>query len=307
VIDDGDPLAWSARFEPVAPGPPALVLSPVGPPPRIADIAALLPGTRYRLVLSVSDGSSLPAKVSAEFDHQQETILVVDNPPVPAIAAPAAVECDRPLAGGAVLDAGGSTDPDAPAAGGSNVSGSDIAAYEWFRLPAGGAPVALGTGARLATTLPLGANQILLRVTDTVGESAETTTSIEVRDTVPPVLTLSASPAILWPPDREIRTVRLAGTAIDVCDPAPAIVFVTVTSNEPDDAPGGSDGHSQGDVSGGAPGAPCDAVGLRAERDAGGAGRVYTVTCAARDRSGAAGAATTMVRVPPNAGSGVKP
>jgi subtilisin family serine protease/sugar lactone lactonase YvrE len=303
----GDPLAWTARFEPVAPGPPALVLSPVGPPPRTADIAALLPGTRYRLVLSVSDGSSLPAKVSAEFDHHQETILVVDNPPVPAITAPTAVECDRPLAGGAVLDASGSTDPDTPAAGGSDGSGSDIAAYEWFRLPAGGAPVALGTGARLATTLPLGANQILLRVTDTVGESAGTTTSIEVRDTVPPVLTLSASPAILWPPDRDMHAVRLAGTAIDVCDPAPAVVFVAVTSSEPDDVPGGKDGQSEGDVSGGAPGTPCVAVGLRAERAAGGPGRVYTVTCEARDRSGLAGGATTTVRVPSNAGSGVKP
>jgi hypothetical protein len=303
----GDPLAWSARFEAVIPGPPALVLSPVGPPPRTADITALLPGTRYRLVLSVSDGTSLPAKVSAEFDHQQETILVVDNPPVPAIAAPAAVECDRPLAGGAVLDASGSTDPDKPAAGGSGTGGSDIAAYEWFRMPAGGSPVALGTGVRLATTLPLGTNQILLRVTDSVGESAGTTTSIEVRDTAPPVLTLSASPAILWPADRDLHTVRLAGTAIDVCDPSPVIVFVAVTSSEPDDAPGGSDGHSKGDVSGGASGTPCDEVGLRAERDAAGPGRIYTVTCEARDRSGGAGAATTTVRVPRNAGSGVKP
>jgi hypothetical protein len=316
----GDALAWSARFEPVAPGPPPLVLSPLGPPPRTADIAALAPGTRYRLILSVSDGTSLPARVSAEFDHQEETVLVLDNPPVPAIAAPAEVECDRPLQGAVVLDASGSIDPDTPGAGSSNggaagggavgggaAGGSDIVAYAWFRVPAGAAPVALGTGARLATTLPLGTNQVLLRVTDTVGETAETTTPVEVRDTVPPALTLSADPAVLWPPDRDLHTVRLAGTAFDVCDPAPAIVFVAVTSSEPDDAPGGSDGHSTGDVSGGAPGTPCVAVGLRAERDAGGAGRIYTVTCEARDRSGLAGAATTTVRVPPNAGSGGKP
>jgi sugar lactone lactonase YvrE len=302
----GDALTWSARFDPLAPGPPPLVLSPFGPPPRTADIAALAPGTRYRLVLSVSDGTSKPAQVSIEFDHGAETVLVLDNPPVPAIAAPAAVECDRPLAGAVVLDASDSADPDTPAAGGG-AGGSDIVAYEWFRVSAGAAPVALGTGARLATTLPLGTNQVLLRVTDTVGESAETATPVEVRDSVPPVLTLAADPAILWPPDRDLHAVRLAGTAIDVCDPAPAVVFVAVTSSEPDDAPSGKDGHSTGDVSGGAPGTPCLTVGLRAERAAGGPGRVYTVTCEARDRSGLAGAATTTVLVPSNAGAGAKP
>ena len=150
-------------------------------------------------------------------------------------------------------------------------------------------------------------NQVLLRLTDSVGESAGMTVPIEVRDTVPPSLTLSADPAVLRPPDRDIHDVRLAGAAHDVCDPSPAIVFVAVSSSEPDDAPGGSDGHSTGDVSGGVPGTACVAVGLRAERDAGGPGRVYTVTCEARDTSGHAGAATTMVRVPRNAGSGVKP
>ena len=301
----GDALAWTARFEPLLPGPPPLVLSPFGPPPRTADIAGLVPGTRYRLVLSVSDGSSLPARASIEFDHQQETLLVLDNPPVPAIAAPAAVECDRPLAGAVVLDASGSADPDTPAAGGGGADGSDIVAYEWFRVAAGAAPVALGTGERLATTLPLGTNQVVLRVTDTAGESAETTTPVEVRDTVPPTLALSADPAVLRPADRDLHTVRLAGTAFDACDPAPAIVFVAVTSSEPDDAPGGKDGRTTGDVAGGVPGTPCVAVGLRAERAAGGPGRTYTVTCAARDRSGLAGAATTTVRVPSNAGSDV--
>jgi subtilisin family serine protease/DNA-binding beta-propeller fold protein YncE len=298
----GDPLSWSARFEPLAAGPPPLALSQVGPPPRIADITALAPGTRYRLVLSVSDGSSLPATASAEFQHQQETILVLDNPPVPAIAAPAAVECDRPLAGGVVLDAAASSDPDAPAGG-----GSDIASYEWFRVPPGGAPIPLGTGVHLTTALPLGPSQVLLRLTDTVGETAETTAAIEVRDTAAPTLTLAAEPAVLWPPDRDLHTVRLTGAAQDVCDPAPAIVFVRVSSSEPDDAPGGSDGHSTGDVAGGAPGTACVAVGLRAERDTRGDGRTYTVICEARDRSGRAGAATVTVRVPRNAGSSVRP
>ncbi|HYV85785.1 MAG TPA: choice-of-anchor D domain-containing protein, partial [Patescibacteria group bacterium] len=298
----GDPLVWSARFEALDSGAPPLVLAPAGPPPRTADIAALLPGTRYRLVLSVSDGTSLPATASAEFQHQQETTLVLDNPPVPVIAAPAAVECDRPLAGGVVLDAAGSSDPDTPAGG-----ATDIASYEWFRVPPGAAPIPLGTGARLETALPLGPSQVVLRLTDTLGETAETAAAVEVRDTTAPTLSLAADPAVLWPPDRDIHTVRLAGTAHDVCDPRPAIVFVTVTSSEADDAPGGSDGHSTGDIVGGAPGAACVAVGLRAERDTRGDGRLYTVTCEARDASGLAGAASATVRVPSHAGSGVRP
>jgi hypothetical protein len=42
----------------------------------------------------------------------------------------------------------------------------------------------------------------------------------------------------------------------------------------------------------------CDTVRLRAERDARGAGRVYTITCEARDRAGLAAAATATFTVP---------
>jgi hypothetical protein len=294
----GLPLLWTVRFEPATPGLPRLEIPLPGPPPRLADISPLAPGTRYRLVLSVTNGGTIPAVTEAEFLHRQETVLVLDHAPLPAISAPSIVECDRPLAGGIVLDAAASMDPDA--AGGADA----ITSYEWYRLAAAedpGAPVLLGTGVRLETALPLGASVVLLRATDSVGEQAETTVHVEVRDTRPPTLTLAADPAVLWPPDHALHVVRFVAAAQDVCDPQPEVALLTASSSEPDDALGS--GRTSGDIAA-QPGQPCTSVLLRAERAAGGPGRIYTVTCRASDRSGGTGSATVTVLVPDNLGGG---
>jgi hypothetical protein len=73
------------------------------------------------------------------------------------------------------------------------------------------------------------------------------------------------------------------------------------SSSEPDDAPGEGDGHTTGDIATPA-GAACGRVTLRAERDAHGAGRVYTITCEGRDRAGLAGTATVTITVPRDQG-----
>jgi subtilisin family serine protease/sugar lactone lactonase YvrE len=295
----GLPTTWSVRFEPLDPGTPALDLPETGPPPRLADIAALAPGARYRLVLSVGNGTTIPAMAAAEFQHQHETTLVLDNPPAAVIGAPAVVECDRPLAGGVALDAGASTDIDT--AGGSD----RIAGYAWFRVPAdpGSDPVPIGEGPVVHTELPLGVNLVLLRVTDTVGETGEATATVEVRDTRPPTLSLGAAPDLLWPPDHTLREVLLDARAQDACDPDPMVVVVMAVSSEADDAAGDGDGSTTGDVDA-APGTACGTVRLRAERSAGGPGRLYTIVCEARDRSGWAARAATAVVVPHDAQPG---
>jgi hypothetical protein len=87
---------------------------------------------------------------------------------------------------------------------------------------------------------------------------------------------------VLWPPNHNSSPVTLA---IDVQDGSPDFELVSVTSNEPDDAPGDGDGETVDDIQGFDPGTS-DATGLlRAERAGPGTGRVYTLTYVARDEA----------------------
>lgn len=109
-----------------------------------------------------------------------------------------------------------------------------------------------------------------------------------------PTLSVVLAPGRLWPPNHKKVVVNAAVTVYDDTDPAPAVHLVSVTSNEPDDAPGGADGATKGDV------VVLDeyTFGLRAERSATGGGRVYTVTYRATDACGNSAEAWAIVTVP---------
>jgi predicted extracellular nuclease len=82
--------------------------------------------------------------------------------------------------------------------------------------------------------------------------------------------------------------------ATDSVDPAPNVSFVSATSNEPDDAPGGADGATTQDV-------VVDGDNrfrLRAERSEDGSGRVYTLTYRATDACGNSVERSATVTVP---------
>jgi hypothetical protein len=106
-----------------------------------------------------------------------------------------------------------------------------------------------------------------------------------VEDTVPPeIVSVSATPDALWPPNHKMRRIEVDIQATDVCDPSPTCEVVGVASDEPD----------AGDIEIVGP----TAVKLRAERDAQGDGRVYTITVECRDGTGGnATQATTEVHV----------
>jgi hypothetical protein len=113
-------------------------------------------------------------------------------------------------------------------------------------------------------------------------------------DTTPPVLALSANHDTLWPPNHKYMTVGVTPEASDDSGEAPAVTFVSVVSDEPDDARGGGDGHTTNDIL---------QVGefsflLRAERSGSGDGRTYTLTYRATDASGNETTATCTVQVP---------
>jgi hypothetical protein len=111
-------------------------------------------------------------------------------------------------------------------------------------------------------------------------------------DEIAPTLEVSVTPDVLWPPNHKYVDVEATIAADDDFDASPEVTLVSVTSNEPDDGQG--DGNTVDD----AVIVDDDTFSVRAERDGGGSGRVYTATFRAQDACGNATTATATVRVP---------
>lgn len=144
---------------------------------------------------------------------------------------------------------------------------------------------------------PLGTTTVTFTAKDDSGNSATGSMTVHVVDTTPPVVGFTLTPNVLWPPNHKMVTIRAAVTATDICDAAPAVRLLSITSDEPDDAPGLGDGATVQDIQA-AIGTGTRTFKLRAERAGELDGRVYTVTYTATDASGNTGTATTTVRVP---------
>jgi hypothetical protein len=148
---------------------------------------------------------------------------------------------------------------------------------------------------------PLGTTLVTYTSNDTTGNQASCSSTIDVVDTRPPQVTVDRTLS-LSPPDHRYRTVHLADCGIaveDRCggrlDPGVYRAAITcVTSDERDDARGGRDGHTDGDI------VIVDdtTVKLRAERDAAGDGRVYKIQFQVRDASGNTSDGVCEVDVP---------
>jgi predicted extracellular nuclease len=113
-----------------------------------------------------------------------------------------------------------------------------------------------------------------------------------VCDEIPPELTVSVSPDMLWPANHKYVDVFATVTVSDNFDPNPTVTLVSVTSNEDDDGLG--DGDTPDDI------LIVDdyTFQLRAERSALGEGRVYTITYQATDACGNSTTVSVMVTVP---------
>jgi hypothetical protein len=267
-------------------------------PPRRIALAGLLPGQDYRLEVSATNGRTPPFVAGSAFRYQGEGTLAFNEPPIAALAAPqGAVECDGP--GGASVLLSGAASSDADSTPGTT---DDIASYAWLLDPGQPDEQVVATGPSATVRLPLGSQTVGLRVTDRLGESSVAMSRVIVADTVAPALSVRATPDTLWPPNHRMIDVTLHWQATDVCDPHPAVTVTTVTSSEPDDAPGPDDGTTTGDIGAVATPAPGTAVvTLRAERAGNGPGRTYHVTLAATDASSNTGKATATIMVPHDA------
>ena len=115
-------------------------------------------------------------------------------------------------------------------------------------------------------------------------------------DTTPPIISVTLSPDVLWPPNHKMIEISASVTISDDVDPSPTFVLTSIESNEPDNGKG--DGNTVGDIQGDDLGTPDVSFQLRAERAGGGDGRIYTVTYTATDASGNSASGSATVTVP---------
>ena len=113
-------------------------------------------------------------------------------------------------------------------------------------------------------------------------------------DRTDPELAVTVSLDSLWPPNHKYVDVNASVSVSDNADSSVTFSLVSVTSNEPDDAPGPADGNTKNDIVI----VDADTFRLRAERSNVGTGRIYTITYQATDACGNSTTESATVTVP---------
>jgi hypothetical protein len=142
-----------------------------------------------------------------------------------------------------------------------------------------------------------GEGEIVLNASckDLAGNTGSASYTIRV-DKAPPTLTVTLTPAILWPPNHKMVDITATVTATDALAGIRNWVLQSVVSNEPDNGLG--DGDTANDIQVAALGTADLTFQLRAERAGSGEGRVYTVTYTATDLAGNSTSVSATVSVP---------
>lgn len=131
------------------------------------------------------------------------------------------------------------------------------------------------------------------------------TRTVNVVDTIAPTINLNSQTLSMWPPNHKYHAFNISDfvdSVTDGCDTSlgvGSVVISQVTSDELEN--NGGDGNTLNDIE---IAGDCKSVQLRAEREGGGDGRVYTITLRVRDASGNEGTASARVSVPKSQGSG---
>jgi len=157
------------------------------------------------------------------------------------------------------------------------------------------------TVAGATATVPVaaeGTTTIAYAARDNAGNAeGEKTVLVRIDRTVPTVK-CTASPGTLWPVDHKLVPISVTVKVTDGRSGAAGFILQSVTSNEPDDAPGAGDGATTGDIQGFGVGTADTTGQLRAERGGARNGRVYTLTYVGQDAAGNQRTCTTTVTVP---------
>lgn len=124
--------------------------------------------------------------------------------------------------------------------------------------------------------------------------NSDLTVQMEKGDTAPPILTVSLSPSMLWPPNGKLVSITAAITVRDDYDPEPEIKLESITETEM---------LAAGDIQDAQIGTDDRSFSLAAKRAGNNmAGHIYTVTYSATDASGNKATASATVTVPHDQG-----
>jgi hypothetical protein len=227
------------------------------------------PGT-YHVVWTATDGGGNTATAT-------RTVTVVDTiKPVIALngANPLTWECHTPF-----------TDPGATA---SDSCDSSV-------------PVSVSG---VVNANAVGTYTLTYNASDDSGNAAVTRTrTVNVVDTTAPTITTNGQTPSVWPANHKYKTFNVTDFVTGVGDSCntslgvSSVVVEKVTSDEVEN--GNGDGNTSDDI---VIAANCKSIQLRAEREGGGNGRVYTITFKVKDASGNVGRKTAKVVVPHNPG-----
>lgn len=163
---------------------------------------------------------------------------------------------------------------------------------------------ATGTPSNVAVTyvakLPHGTNLLTLTATDSEGNETIVDSIITVEDTIAPVIvSASADPKVLWPPNHKMVPVRVSAKVRDACAET-TWEIISVKSSQSDNGKGDGNASPDFSITGD------HTVLLRAERAGGDKeGRIYTITIQATDEAGNKSALKKVtVKVPHDKGKG---
>ncbi len=160
---------------------------------------------------------------------------------------------------------------------------------------AAGGPPSSGAIAYTAA-LPDGVNTLAVIATDSAGNITTASATITVEDTIAPVIvSVSADPKVLWPPNHKMVPVTVKAKVTDACGPT-TWEILSVSSSQAVDAKGSGNTSPDWKITGD------HTVSLRAERSGKiKADRVYTITIQATDEAGNKSETSTVkVTVPHN-------
>ena len=170
--------------------------------------------------------------------------------------------------------------------------------FEWRRPPSPQLPLQPGQTLRFNITVPIYDQTYLTgHFSAGFGDGNDPwyyNGAMEKLDTIPPTLSITLSPATLWPPNNKQVPVTATITVKDDYDPEPEIKLESITSSEV---------LAVDDIQGAQLGTDDRSFSLAAKRAGSNmAGRIYTVTYSATDASGNKATASAIVTVPHDQG-----
>lgn len=235
----------------------------------------------HTITLSANDGSSNnggagnTTTIQVTFTVNDTTPPVITAPPpVIAYTGAGATTCDTVISD-AVLGTATATDNCGP--------------ITITRSPSG-------------NTFPVGDMIVSWTATDGAGNSSSAEQTVRVIDNTSPTITVNGNVPSMWPPNHKYQTFSVTSFIASVFDNCGGVnisdvVIRSVTSDETEN--GNGDGNTTNDI---IIASDCRSVQLRAERDGGGDGRVYTISFRLTDTHGNVTTAMANVVVEHNPG-----